>query len=83
MINIKQIIQEEIGSFDWADDVQPSIGVGMCVQFVRDGIPLTIVKISDGRAYMTTTKGDRLSMGVNGKHSMTSNLSDGTMTICR
>jgi hypothetical protein len=79
-MDIKRIIQEEIDSFEWADEVE-GIHVGMCLSFKNHHNRFTITQISGDVAWLTSPDTDGwVQYGVRKLKGLIGN---GTMTLCQ
>mgnify|MGYP003638809402 FL=1 len=79
-MDIKRIIQEEIDSFEWADEVE-GIHVGMCLSFPNHHNRFTITQIDGDVVWLTSPNTDRqVQYGVRKLKGLIGN---GTMTLCQ
>ena len=87
-MNIKQIIQEEIDSFEWAKEDTIYFEVGTCMEY-QDGRRYMVTSFSktpSGTEILNTVtrmnnKGTWKSKGLSKSHVM-DDLNNGTMTFC-
>ena len=78
-MNIKRIIQEEMDSFEWADEVE-GIHVGMCLSFPNHHNRFIITQIDGDVVWLTNPDGDEFEYYVRKLKGLIGN---GTMTLCQ
>ena len=78
-MNIKRIIQEEIDSFDWTNEVNTTVQVGTCLQ-EPNGVQWTVHNVSGDIVGVSGSNGrnDNIIMDY-----ISTSLNNGSLTYCQ